>query len=227
MKISSEISFWFWTDSSRSWKHPEAFLDNFRRHLTILFFWHFTGKLSFPYSLRGNIHFPPTWASPPADATLCLASGRKGGENWDISALQPWRKKQKAKKEQTNNTLSWWQNTAMPVQCTMFVTPWKRKREARHSIVYNGRRERARRRHLRGKRSFWDCVMLLLKPLRVIYRSATSRPRWRTLITSADPPPWKRPLSASFIYLFFSVCVKHHNWKIPSGKVSLDLKGAG
>lgn len=63
-----------------------------------VFFWHFTGKLSFPYSLRGIIHFPPTWASPPADATLCLASGRKGGENWDISALQPWRKKQKVKK---------------------------------------------------------------------------------------------------------------------------------
>lgn len=68
--------------------------------------------------------------------SVLLVAGREA----KTSTLQLWSSKKKTRqKKQTNNTPSWWQKTAMPVQCTMFVTLWKRKREARHGIVYNGK----------------------------------------------------------------------------------------
>lgn len=36
----------------------------------------------------------------------------------------------------------------------------------------------------------------------------------------------KAPFRELYLFSFFSVCAKHHNWRIPSVKVSLDLKEA-
>lgn len=163
-------------------------------------------------------HFPPAWTAPPADATLCLASGSKASENLDTSALELGKKD----KKQSNNTLSWWQNTAMPVQCTMFVTPWERKRETRHSIVYNGE----------GKGH--GAVICAAKGLSGIVcccsRSLSwwfidRRHRGRADGLSSRGPMWqleKSPFLGA-LFLFFSVCLQGDNWKILSAKASLEL----